>query len=325
MGKFSLLIFLLGLFVLFTVSCDKKEEPLISEEQLEPEDDIVMDEVDLESVEDEDLEEEDLAVNTESTPKKERVSFKKGWDSHSSKKVSFARNGKYVVQVSVFKSERQANRFKDKLVDLGYPAYLSEVMDPVSHLSGTYYRVRIGSFNGISEAKYFGEKILHSKGYDFWIDLKSNDNFAVETTSEAPPVYEPPPPIVEKEDSPIEEINEPIEEVKPYATNPSSNNDASSEDEQWETETPPASSSLLKKEDLTEKDEWETETQASPSNLKNGAQADDNDLQTNDPTVANPNTTPLNSNDSWNSDSTQQPAGGADDWGSEDDTWESTE
>jgi hypothetical protein len=88
---------------------------------------------------------------------------------------SFSENGRYVVQIAAGPSssgaEELANAFRGK----GYPAYVAEVQNPTPELSGTYYRVRIGGFNILADAKAFGENILKQANYDYWVDLKSND------------------------------------------------------------------------------------------------------------------------------------------------------
>jgi hypothetical protein len=87
----------------------------------------------------------------------------------------FSENGRYVVQIAAGPSsagaEELANAFKGK----GYPAYVAEVQNPTPEISGTYYRVRIGGFAALADAKAFGENILRPANYDYWVDLKSND------------------------------------------------------------------------------------------------------------------------------------------------------
>lgn len=91
----------------------------------------------------------------------------------------FVEDGNYVVQVSCVGSQRLAEENAAKLQDRGWPAYVAEVETPTPELPGTYYRIRIGSFFGISSAKAFGENVLVPEGYDFWVDNKSNDNVGV--------------------------------------------------------------------------------------------------------------------------------------------------
>ena len=95
--------------------------------------------------------------------------------SSESYSAGFSATGRYVLQISTVLSESFANKLKNKLENAGYPAYVAEVQNPTPSLSGTYYRVRIGAFSSISAAKEFGENVLKSLGYDYWIDNKAND------------------------------------------------------------------------------------------------------------------------------------------------------
>jgi hypothetical protein len=90
--------------------------------------------------------------------------------------TEFTPNGRYVVQVSCVLSRSLADKNVKRLEEKGYPAYVAEVSNPTPALTGTYFRVRIGGFKLISEAKAFGEKSLVSTGYDYWVDNRSNDN-----------------------------------------------------------------------------------------------------------------------------------------------------
>lgn len=100
---------------------------------------------------------------------------KGGAPSASAEAAGFSERGSIVVQVSVFKSARQASNLVEKLAAQGYPAYVAEVENPTPEMSGTYHRVRIGRFQRIADAKAFGENTLRPAGYDFWVDNKKND------------------------------------------------------------------------------------------------------------------------------------------------------
>ena len=90
--------------------------------------------------------------------------------------AGIVQNGRYVVQVSVFKRAKQASRLVEKLAAQGYPAYVTEVQDPTPELSGSYHRVRIGTFHTLADARSFGGNTLQPLGYDFWVDKKSMDH-----------------------------------------------------------------------------------------------------------------------------------------------------
>ncbi|MDR0306593.1 MAG: SPOR domain-containing protein [Chitinispirillales bacterium] len=93
---------------------------------------------------------------------------------------NFVKGGLYVVQVNTTSLRSGAERLADELKKMGYPAYVAEVKNPTPALIGTYFRVRIGSFNGYSDAKAFGENTLKPAGYDYWVDRKSNDNVGID-------------------------------------------------------------------------------------------------------------------------------------------------
>jgi cell division septation protein DedD len=98
----------------------------------------------------------------------------------SSFKGEFVDNGRYVVQVSCVKSKSFAEKMVANLKKKNFPAYVAEVQNPTPVLSGTYYRIRIGSFSGYSSAKSFGTSSLMQAGYEYWVDKKSNDNTGME-------------------------------------------------------------------------------------------------------------------------------------------------
>jgi hypothetical protein len=128
---------------------------------------------------------DDTAEKKSAPAKKEKPVSKKektepNMSSSSSYTADFTPNGAYAVQISCVRSQSFANKLAEQLKDKGYPAYVSEVTSPTPDLSGTFYRVRIGGFAGISSAKEFGQSILVPGGYQYWVDKKSNDNVGME-------------------------------------------------------------------------------------------------------------------------------------------------
>ena len=97
----------------------------------------------------------------------------------SSASFTFSPNGRYVAQVSTVVSVDLANSIARKFEKMGYPAYVAQVENPTTSLIGTYYRVRIGGFSTIGDAKNFGEEALRPLGYDYWVDNRSNDNIGI--------------------------------------------------------------------------------------------------------------------------------------------------
>lgn len=111
--------------------------------------------------------------------------------SAAASEAGFSDAGRFVVQVAIFKSKRQAASLVEKLSGQGYPAYVAEVENPVPELAGTYHRVRIGKFARIADAKAFGENTLKPLGYDFWVDNKKNDGVGGTGEGYSAPAAEP--------------------------------------------------------------------------------------------------------------------------------------
>jgi len=93
---------------------------------------------------------------------------------------SFSENGNYSVQISTVGSELMANHLVERMREKSYPAYVARVENPTPSLSGLFYRVRIGGFATITDAKSFAENSLVTSGYEYWIDNRSNDNVGME-------------------------------------------------------------------------------------------------------------------------------------------------
>lgn len=102
----------------------------------------------------------------------------------------YVQKGAYVVQVATMVSRWLADEMATELKEKGFPAYVSEVQNPRNDLQGTYYRVRIGRFATIPDAKAFGENVLKPARYNFWVDRKSNDGAPSENRQTT---YTPPP------------------------------------------------------------------------------------------------------------------------------------
>lgn len=114
---------------------------------------------------------------------------------------SFSDNGRFIVQVASMASRWLADELATQFKEKGYPSYVLEVQNPTANLTGTFYRVRIGSFATSVEAKAFAENILVPAHFDFWIDRKSNESSAPlesqlnqRSSSYVTSTYTPPPP-----------------------------------------------------------------------------------------------------------------------------------
>ncbi len=140
---------------------------------------------------------------------------------HGVSSNAFSAGGKYVVQVLVFQTRSRADALVEKLSGLGFPAYVAEVENPTSELSGTFYRVRIGDFATREEAAAFGQESLTPQGYEFWVDAKANDGVGAGSGSsvapepapaKAAPLPSPPHP------TPAAAVTPPAPAPKPAAT-----------------------------------------------------------------------------------------------------------
>jgi len=100
--------------------------------------------------------------------------------SASSGMYRFNPNGRYVVQVNSTALQGGAQKMVNKLKNMGFPAYIAEVENPTPELTGLYFRVRIGGFDALSEAKAFAENALRPEGYDYWVDRRANDNVGIQ-------------------------------------------------------------------------------------------------------------------------------------------------
>jgi hypothetical protein len=91
------------------------------------------------------------------------------------------KTGAYVIQIGVFANKAVAKNVVKKMANNGIDAYIAVVddPDPEKNMIGTYYRVRIGYFSGLSVAKKFAAARLKPIGYDddgWWVDLSRKDN-----------------------------------------------------------------------------------------------------------------------------------------------------
>ncbi len=83
--------------------------------------------------------------------------------------------GDWVLQVNVHRSQPEAQAQVDKLGRDGIPAYAAAVQTGDEHLSGNYWRVRVGRFSSRADAQKYGTSVLEPKGMKFWVDRKSNE------------------------------------------------------------------------------------------------------------------------------------------------------
>jgi hypothetical protein len=77
-----------------------------------------------------------------------------------------AGRGFYAIQVGAFSKEQNAGKLKQQLVSKGYPAYVQRVASYGSVIS---FKVKVGQFDTISEAKALERKLIRS-GYSTRLD-----------------------------------------------------------------------------------------------------------------------------------------------------------
>jgi cell division septation protein DedD len=94
--------------------------------------------------------------------------------------------GKYVIQVQTFSQLANAEKVAEELVERGINAYVAKVKDP-AEFNGVKYRVRVGTFGTIPEAKSYAAKVLSPIGHKgWWVDFRRNDNVGKPAGYKAP-------------------------------------------------------------------------------------------------------------------------------------------
>jgi len=102
----------------------------------------------------------------------------------SSNLVQPGSEGAIVIQVSIQPSKSAANAILKKLEEKGIHGYLAQVENP-GELEGTYYRVRVGYFKKLEDAKAFGKSALEPLEFAWWIDNKANDTIGAPESTDA--------------------------------------------------------------------------------------------------------------------------------------------
>ncbi|MFP8489516.1 SPOR domain-containing protein [Gracilimonas sp. Q87] len=84
------------------------------------------------------------------------------------KSGNFAENGNYAVQVGAFRSETQANSYRDKLRERNYPnVYTVKVGDEKT--GDIWFRLRVGFFANEADAEAFGAKLGQELNTGYWV------------------------------------------------------------------------------------------------------------------------------------------------------------
>lgn len=82
--------------------------------------------------------------------------------------TQFAEDGEYAVQVGAFRSESQANAYKNKLSDREYP-HVYTVMIGEEETGDIWYRLRVGFFATKAEAEEFGAELGTELNTGYWV------------------------------------------------------------------------------------------------------------------------------------------------------------
>ncbi|MDZ7808706.1 MAG: SPOR domain-containing protein [Gracilimonas sp.] len=84
------------------------------------------------------------------------------------KSGNFAENGDYAVQVGAFRSETQANSYRNKLRDRNYPSvYTVKVGDEKT--GDIWFRLRVGFFANEADAEAFGSELGKELNTGYWV------------------------------------------------------------------------------------------------------------------------------------------------------------
>lgn len=93
------------------------------------------------------------AVNKKSTTSTEKVQYRTDKNMKESGRFIFTDGNKYSVQVASFKTANRAEKEVKRLLKKNYDAYIVKAY--LKTLGGTWYRIRVGGFNSLNEAKKF--------------------------------------------------------------------------------------------------------------------------------------------------------------------------
>jgi len=132
------------------------------------------------------------------------------------------KEGKFVIQVILMNTMPQADMIVKKLETNGVDAYVAIVKDP-AETKGIKYRVRVGDFKFISEARAYALANITPLGYRQWyIDNKSNDTIGKPIGYKPPEQLSPLPVMVRQLEPPAQAVSDssPVAlTADPYAVN----------------------------------------------------------------------------------------------------------
>lgn len=80
----------------------------------------------------------------------------------------FAEDGEYAVQVGAFRSEEEANSYKNQLSDRDYP-HVYTVKIGEEETGDIWYRLRVGFFSSKADAEEFGAELGSELNTGYWV------------------------------------------------------------------------------------------------------------------------------------------------------------
>ena len=97
-----------------------------------------------------------------------RASQQEQMEEEEETSAQFAEDGEYAVQVGAFRSEDQANTYKNKLRGREYP-HVYTVKVGEEETGNIWYRLRVGFFASKADAEEFGAELGSELNTGYWV------------------------------------------------------------------------------------------------------------------------------------------------------------
>lgn len=161
MKRISLYIFMLAVTLTTIAACGESEEERLAREQARLDS---LRQVEMQKAREAMAAYEDSVANAQAEMPEEETS-------KSESGYTLLESGPFVVQVGAWRSEDKAQGFVNKWAERNYPS--TYVVSTGDSLSGDiWFRVRVGYFKSISEAKLFGEELSAELNSGYWVANK---------------------------------------------------------------------------------------------------------------------------------------------------------
>ena len=160
MKRISLYIFMLAVTMTAIAACGESEEERLAREQARLDS---LRQVEMQKAREAMAAYEDSVANAQAEMPEE--------EAPKENEYTLLENGPFVVQVGAWRSEDKAQGFVNKWAERNYPS--SYVVSTGDSLSGDiWFRVRVGYFKSVSEAKLFGEELSAELNSGYWVANK---------------------------------------------------------------------------------------------------------------------------------------------------------